>query len=104
MDASDHSGRRKVLRKGLYAASALWFLTLFLPVRAPVSRISIGIYLLLPLAVSILFLLVWHDSWFGEPPSMRPPQAIAHIARPFFWTVVTALAMVFGAIFIMFVL
>ena len=88
--------RRAVLRLSLAGATALWLIVLFaLPPTGTLTSAVLGTYLLLPLAVAVLFLLTWYDAWFRLPSRFAPPQAIAPLARGFFWMGAAAVVFVF---------
>ena len=96
--------RRAILRLCLASSAAVWLLILFTLPTSSLSPRALGFYLLLPLAVTILFFLTWYDAWFRLPSRFAPPQAIAPIARGFFWVGAAAFAVVFMMIYVKVVL
>jgi len=98
------SNRRKRALQALLAAFATLFAAQLVFVRAAgqlsPSPLNLGLFALAPLGVSVVFVLLWHMSWFG--PNVCRSRFTPR--KPFFWLVaagVTTFWLVFFALFVL---
>ena len=100
-DMNTKLGRRAILRLSLAGMTAVWLFILFaLPPTGTLTSAVLGTYLLLPLAVTVLFFFTWYDAWFRLPSRFAPPRVIAPFARGFFWLGAAAFVVVFVMIYV----
>jgi hypothetical protein len=63
---------RRALWIALVLLAGAWVVSLLLFTPRTLAPLTLGLYLLLPSAVSILVLILWHQAWFGHPRTIGP--------------------------------